>query len=437
MSTIQLLRSFVSQRLTVAVEEIIGMFERTITVYEEEIDRHRRLLGAEQLPAIKIALNTETGVSQDIRPLIVSAEIPPEQQEWSSTLDQEDPEPPCIKEEQEEVWSSQEGEQLQGLEKADIPEFPLPPVTVKSEDDEENPQSSQLHHKQTEEYREADPPANSSPQKMEAEAVGEDCGGSESAFDLDVAGFLKAASDGQFFLSKCFKTETEDLYDDWNQMIVSQPFPDAVKVKDKEVVSHHRFHNQKKLYRCPACSKTFKHNTALQRHITCHTGERPFDCTECGKKFRQKGSLHIHMRKHTGEKPFSCLVCGKNFTQSGTLAAHMRIHTGEKPFSCSVCKKRYNERGTLVRHMRVHTGEKPFTCTLCGKRFSEKGNLNKHKRIHTGEKPFSCSVCEKTFSLLSHLKNHKCPGKKITEAVEQELQLKCPKVTVQSTRPIL
>eukprot|EP00064_Thunnus_orientalis_P018256 superscaffoldBa00004142_g18351 len=283
MSTIQLLRSFVSQRLTVAVEEIIGMFERTITVYEEEIDRHRRLLGAEQLPAIKIALNTETGtnegnphanpngggleecrqegtfsvvlltlmdadyrclpvdvggsgsnsdggifansslgqalqagtlnvlapcplpsarVSQDIRPLIVSAEIPPEQQEWSSTLDQEDPEPPCIKEEQEEVWSSQEGEQLQGLEKADIPEFPLPPVTVKSEDDEENPQSSQLHHKQTEEYREADPPANSSPQKMEAEAVGEDCGGSESAFDLDVAGFLKAASDGDKTLHK-------------------------------------------------------------------------------------------------------------------------------------------------------------------------------------------------------------------------------------------
>lgn len=63
MSTIQLLRSFVSQRLTVAVEEIIGMFERTITVYEEEIDRHRRLLGAEQLPAIKTALNTETGLS--------------------------------------------------------------------------------------------------------------------------------------------------------------------------------------------------------------------------------------------------------------------------------------------------------------------------------------------------------------------------------------
>ncbi|KAM7402805.1 hypothetical protein PAMP_018016 [Pampus punctatissimus] len=426
MSTIQLLRSFVNQRLTVAVEEIIGMFERTISEYEEELDRQRRLLGAEQLPSIRI-----TGVTQDIQPLTVNAEVPSEQQEWSSSLGQEDL---CIKEEHEELWSSEEGVQLQGLEEADVPEFQFPPVTVKSEADKENPQSSQLHQSQAKEHREADPPASSSAQKMEAEAVGEN-GGSESAFDLDVAGFLKAASDGQFLLSRCFKTETEDLDNDWNQMIVSQPFSDAVK--NSEVVSHNRSHNQKKLYRCPACSKTFKHNTALQRHITCHTGERPFDCTECGKKFRQKGSLHIHMRKHTGEKPFSCLVCGKNFTQSGTLAAHMRIHTGEKPFSCSVCKKRYNERGTLVRHMRVHTGEKPFTCTLCGKRFSEKGNLNKHKRIHTGEKPFSCSVCEKTFSLLSHLKNHKCPGKKITKSVEQVLQLKCPKVTVQLTRPIL
>lgn len=369
-----------------------------------------------------------TDVSQDIQPLTVDAKIPPEQQELSPSLDQEALEPPRIKEEPEEVWTRQVVQELEG---ADIPECQFPPVFVKSEDDEENPQSSLLHQRQPE-HREADPPATRPAQQIEAGAVGEDCGESEPAFDLDVAGFLKAASDGQFFLSQCFKTETEDLDDDWNQIIECKPFSDTLN--DNETVPHKRYHNQKKLYKCPACSKTFKHNTALQRHITCHTGERPFDCTECGKTFRQKGSLHIHMRKHTGEKPFSCLVCGKNFTQSGTLAAHMRIHTGEKPFSCSVCKKRYNERGTLVRHMRVHTGEKPFTCQLCGKRFSEKGNLNKHKRIHTGEKPFSCSECQKKFSLLSHLKNHKCPGKKSSEAVEQALQLKCPKVTVQLTR---
>ncbi|MDG2555499.1 hypothetical protein P7M41_26245 [Vibrio parahaemolyticus] len=43
---------------------------------------------------------------------VVKEEVPPEQQEWSSSVDQEDPEPPHIKEEQEELWISQEGEQL-------------------------------------------------------------------------------------------------------------------------------------------------------------------------------------------------------------------------------------------------------------------------------------------------------------------------------------
>ncbi|XP_018523021.2 zinc finger protein 235 [Lates calcarifer] len=435
MSTIQLLRAFVNQRLTVAVEEIIGAFERTLTEYEEEIERQRRLLGAENHSGIRIALNNHTGVSQDIQPLIVNAKIPSEQHESDPSLDQEAPQPPHIKEEPEEVWTSQDGQQFQtGLEGTDTPEFQFPPVSMKSEADVENPQSSHLYQDQTKENTEANPLATSPAQHTEAGALGEDCGGLEPTFDLDVAGFLKATSNGQFFLSQCFKTETEVLDDDWNQMIRPQPCSDTMK--DSEAASH-RSHNQKKLYKCPACSKTFKHNTALQRHITCHTGERPFDCTECGKTFRQKGSLQIHMRRHTGEKPFSCLVCSKNFTQSGTLVAHMRIHTGEKPFSCSVCKKRYNERGTLVRHMRVHTGEKPFTCSLCGKRFSEKGNLNKHKRIHTGEKPFSCGMCEKMFSLLSHLKNHKCPGKKSSQAVEQEPKLKCQTVTLQLTRNII
>ncbi|XP_010739070.2 zinc finger protein 501 [Larimichthys crocea] len=415
MSTVQALRAFVSQRLAVAVEDIIDMFQRTITEYERELDRQRRLLGAEQLPGVKLTVNGETGVSQDIRSLIISAKIPTEQQDSSCRLDQE---APCIKEEPEELVQTGSVWMRQGMEGADIISQ-FTPVSVKTEDDEENPQQ-----RQTEEQGEAD-----AAQQIEAGAVGESCGGSEPAFDLDVAGFLKATSDGQFFLSQCFKTGTEDLDYDWKQT-ECRPFPDTLK--DDDSVSHQRSHNPKKLFKCLVCRKTFKHSTALQRHMTCHTGERPFVCTVCGKTFRQKGSLHIHMRKHTGEKPFSCLVCGKNFTQSGTLSAHMRIHTGEKPFSCSVCKKRYNERGTLVRHMRVHTGEKPFTCSLCGKRFSEKGNLNKHKRIHTGEKPFSCSVCEKRFCLLSHLKNHKCPGQKSCDAAEQKLH--CPNVAVQLSR---
>ena len=64
--------------------------------------------------------------------LVIKEEVPPE---WSPSLDQEDPEPLHIKEEQEEVWTSQEGEQLNGLQEADITRFPFTAVPVKREDD--------------------------------------------------------------------------------------------------------------------------------------------------------------------------------------------------------------------------------------------------------------------------------------------------------------
>ncbi|XP_041665011.1 uncharacterized protein LOC121523964 isoform X4 [Cheilinus undulatus] len=86
-------------------------------------------------------------------------EVSSEQQGWSSSLNQK------IKEEPEELWSSQVGEQLQEPEGDNIIKFTF--VPVKSEDDEENPQSSQLYQRQTE--------------QMEAGADGEDCGEAEAA----------------------------------------------------------------------------------------------------------------------------------------------------------------------------------------------------------------------------------------------------------------
>ncbi|KAF7643432.1 hypothetical protein LDENG_00239550 [Lucifuga dentata] len=383
MSKINLLRAFVNQRLGVAVEEIIGMFERTIAEYEVEIHRQRRMLRAEEPQHVRRATNhKQAGSSPHVQQVTVGEAFYVKEEE-----------------EEEELSVSQQGKQLQGPEEAEITKFTFTPIPMKSEDEEEEAQTSLLHLSHTEEDRELQP--------VETDADEEECGGGEPILDLDVAGLFKATTEGQFFLSTCFKADSDDL-EDWNRMSGSQTGSDPLKYLEGESTKISA--NGEK--QCSFCGKAFRTNGLLQRHITCHTGEKPFECSTCGKSFRQKGSLQTHMRKHTGEKPFSCLICGKNFSQNGTLAAHIRIHTGEKPFSCSVCQKSYNEKGRLVRHMRIHTGEKPFSCTLCGKRFSEKGNLNKHKRIHTGEKPFSCSVCEKRFSLLAHLKHHKCPGHK-------------------------
>uniref|UniRef100_UPI003AB09661 uncharacterized protein n=1 Tax=Centroberyx gerrardi TaxID=166262 RepID=UPI003AB09661 len=124
MSTVQCLRTFVNERLTAAAEEILGVFEKTIEVYEEEIDRQRRLLDIVLKPEIKLH---RTDPSQ---PSIVKEEVLLDQQHCNQqrnfSLGQEDPEPPQIKEEQEELCTSQEGEQPLLQEEADS--FKLTPA---------------------------------------------------------------------------------------------------------------------------------------------------------------------------------------------------------------------------------------------------------------------------------------------------------------------
>ena len=89
--------------------------------------------------------------------------------EWSPSLDQKNPEPRHIKQEQEELRISQEGAQLNWLREADITRFPFTAVTLKSEDDEDKPQTSQLHQSLTEDNGEAEPPTSSSATQIKTE----------------------------------------------------------------------------------------------------------------------------------------------------------------------------------------------------------------------------------------------------------------------------
>ncbi|XP_010790209.1 zinc finger protein Xfin-like, partial [Notothenia coriiceps] len=398
--------------------------------------------------------------------VVVKEEVPPEQQEWSSSLDQEDPEPPPhIKEEQDELWISQEGEQLQGLEEADITEFTFTPVPVKSEDDEEKPQSSQLHQRQTE--------------HLETEGDGEDCGGPEPARNSDPERHLQPETEDNPGDSS--EPDTEDRAD-WKK--TREPSSNSQRNK-QDPVSDSRRSAGEKPFSCSVCKKTFTHRRSLKHHMRNHTGEKPYSCSFCKKYFTQRGDLNRHMRVHTGEKPYSCSVCEKRFTQSylvkthkcvcrqssqlhqtqteenreaeppaSSSAEHMeteaddssepdnedradwkktrepgsnfqrdkqdpvsdsRCSGGEKPFSCSVCEKTFAWKGYLNLHMRIHTGEKPYICSICKKSFAVRGSLKCHIRIHTGEKPYSCSVCDKRFTWSHKIKSHKCVGRQSSQ----------------------
>ncbi|KAF7642435.1 hypothetical protein LDENG_00257920 [Lucifuga dentata] len=106
MYKVQIVRELVNRGGTTPFEEILGLFERTMeesdefcSLPEENVRLHK-LLDA--------AFNREVLLHRaDIQQLLV-------QQEWRSSLDQEEPEPLHIKkEEQEELLISQEGGQLE------------------------------------------------------------------------------------------------------------------------------------------------------------------------------------------------------------------------------------------------------------------------------------------------------------------------------------
>ena len=95
------------------------------------------------------------------------------------------------------------------------------------------------------------------------------------------------------------------------------------------------------------CGKKFNRKTDLARHINQVHRLNKYACDQCDYKAGLKGNLVAHKlaRHGNGVKHFQCHLCTKAYKWQHVLKRHMIKHSIIKiKIKCNLCEKQYAEK---------------------------------------------------------------------------------------------
>ena len=167
-----------------------------------------------------------------------------------------------------------------------------------------------------------------------------------------------------------------------------------------------------------------KHRTEIGSPFPEENGKIYYPCNQCQDSFPCKRNLERHVaKKHKSkdnERRFICDICSKTFKRQGRLDRHLQfVHAIEKEISledntkiCNICSKFFATTKNLITHKRnIHGSKNQVVCHDCGKYFKYKILLQNHiKNVHeiTNDQCKECNkICKNKFALEKHMSyNH-------------------------------